>query len=370
MLDKETPVVRFAAVGEPEVVFRWEEQRCDDQHIPDSPARAIRRSDGGIALIAAHFTNVLLLGEDFDHLAPVCQTASRGAESDDPAAYDDRFWVQAMAPLPDGRVLGIGSHEYMGARHPGRCADPKGADCWYSSIVALAADQRDWRFRPLPPEQRIVAASPAPYTFSSKARSGFFSVTNILFDGDHAYMLVYTEGIPGQPTGMCLFRAPKNDLTNGWRALSRGRFDAAFPSPYRKGAGLAEPCDVIGGPAFRSVRSVVRLGERGPWAAVMVGRAADAGAGGAEETGVVYSLSSDLRNWSEPRLLWRMTPFQGQPQAGVYFQYPSLIDHASPSPVFDTAGDRVWLYMTRFNLINRKQGMNRDLVRLRFSITR
>ena len=65
-----------------------------------------------------------------------------------------------------------------------------------------------------------------------------------------------------------------------------------------------------------------------------------------------------------------MTPFRVQPEAGVYYEYPSLIDHASPSPVFDTAGDSLWLYLTRFNLEDRRRGMNRDLVRLRVTVAR
>src|SRR3954452_3996893 len=88
----ELPAVRLSVIGEPEAVFRWSEQRCDRLHIPDSAARAFRRSDGQIALLAAHFTNVLLLGEDFDRLTPACETTSRGQESDDPASFDDRFW--------------------------------------------------------------------------------------------------------------------------------------------------------------------------------------------------------------------------------------------------------------------------------------
>lgn len=69
-------------------------------------------------------------------------------------------------------------------------------------------------------------------------------------------------------------------------------------------------------------------------------------------------------------LLWEMTPFHGQPEPGVYFEYPSLIDHSSTSAVFDDLAGAPWLYLTRFNFGDRRRGMDRDLVRLRLEILR
>ena len=57
------------------------------------------------------------------------------------------------------------------------------------------------------------------------------------------------------------------------------------------------------------------------------------------------------------------------PEPDIYYQYPSLIDHASISPVFDRADGDLYLYMTRYNLFpDRSDGGNRDLVRLRVAI--
>lgn len=361
---------RLSADGAPEAVFRWSSQRCDDLHIPDSPARAIRAADG-VALMAAHHNNILLTGRDFDSLAPVCAAASRGSEDPNPGAFDDRFWVQALAPLPDGRVLGLASHEYMGGRHAGSCAVNDGrptSRCWYSAIIATAAQAGSWRFRPLPPPERVVAASPSPYDPAAPRRSGFFSVTNVVFEGGFAYVMAYVEGVPGQRGGMCLLRAPQADLVSGWRALARGEFRLPLGPPPR----AREACDVVGGEAFDGpVRSVVRLGQGGPWAAIFAGRPRERVGGGPAGDGVFYSLSPDLLRWSAPELLLAATPFTGQPGRGLYFQYPSLIDHASPSPVFDTVGDAPHLYLTRFNLAeDRRRGSDRDLVRIPVKVAR
>jgi hypothetical protein len=345
-------------------VFRWTNQRCDTLNVPDSPARALKTADGTLALMAAHYTNVMLLGRDFRSLKPDCASATRGAENNAPDQFDDRYWVQALAPLPDGRVLGLASHEYMGKRHQGMCSvtsGPGGARCWYSAITATVAEPGKWQFKPLPLPSRVVAASREPYKGDATHRTGFFSVTNIVRDGEHAYTLVYTEGVPGQPRGQCLLRAPMTDLVNGWRAMSgTGEFDINLGIRGRS----EEPCRPVQAVGVDgAVRSLVRIGRDGPWVATFIGRAPDATSGRAQE-GVFTITSTDLVRWSRPRLLLNVQHFRQQKEPGQYFTYPSLIDHGSSSPTFDVAdGGQLYLYLTRLNLEDRRAGMNRDLVR-------
>jgi hypothetical protein len=358
------------------VVFQWSTQRCDTLMVPDSPARAIRTPEGGVALLAAYYTNVVLLGPNFDALRPSCATASRGAERPEPEAFDDRYWVQGLVPLPDGHILGLASHEFRGDRHEGLCDAPPRSDtrtrCWYSSITATVADPRSWRFQPLPLTERVVASPPVPYDRLMSRRMGYFTTTNVVFDGAFAYMLVLVEGVPGQPNGTCLLRAPRGDLIAGWRALAGGEFRLDLRGLGPSGPGRqTEPCDIVGADAFRGpVRSVVRLGTGGPWAAVFSGRARDARSGEARE-GVFASYSRDLVGWSAPSLVWDAPPFRRQQEPGLYYNYPSLIDHESPSPVFDTAGGALHLYMTRLNFAeDRRRSMDRDLVRIRVEVAR
>src|SRR5690349_615488 len=128
--------LHFSVSSEPEVAYSYERQRCDWRTIPDSPARAYRRQDGSIVLIAAHFRNRVLEGSSFADLRPDCSIVSQGEESADPAALDDRFWVQSLIPLDNGRVLGLASQEFSGLRHDGLCAKGPGKpECWYLSLV-------------------------------------------------------------------------------------------------------------------------------------------------------------------------------------------------------------------------------------------
>lgn len=377
------PRLSVAPEARVETVFRWESQRCMDMHVPDSPARALRTTAGGIALFAAHLINIPLLGPDFDRLVPVCAAASRGDEAADPAAFRDRFWVQALVPFSvrgHPRVLGLASHEYMGWRHPGRCAAsfegdgrrPAAFRCWHSSITSVIAEEGDWRFSQLAPPQGVIATSAAPYDPARKTRTGFFSVSNALIEDGHATVMVYTEGVPGQPRGNCLLRAPLADLPGGWLSSAGGEFTQPLGGPFRDAAGPARPCDVVGDAVFAGapVRSVLRISSpEGSWWIAVFTRAAPRGHADEASDGVFMSASRDLRRWSRPERLWAMTPFRSQPEAGVYYEYPSLIDHASPSLVFDrtatTAGaPRIHLYLTRLNLQNRQRGLDRDLVRI------
>jgi len=357
--------VTFSVSPEPEVVYEYRTQRCDWRSIPDSPARAYRRTDGSLVLMAAHFRNRVFEGSGFDDLRPNCAVLSQGGESANPAAFDDRFWIQSFIPLGNGRILGLASHEYSGIKHEGVCE--KGADrpaCWYLAIVGLEADERDFSFRLLPREQRLIAGSNRRFDPSINA-AGFLTVTNTVFDGDHAYFIAWTEDAaePGR-RGNCLFRAPRNDLVNGWQMLSNGRFEPS-PNPYPTDGQAPKQarCDRLGGHGDMTgkARSLVWLEGKRQWIVVWSTRVNGKG-------GVYFSTSPDLRRWSTSAMLAPLEPFWGTEDKGTFYDYPSVIDHDSKSPIFQTAGDGFYLYMTRLNWETKRATMDRDLVRFRVRV--
>ncbi len=353
--------LHFSVSREPEEVYSYERQRCDWRSIPDSPARAYRRRDGSVALIAAHFRNRVFEGQTFTELRPLCSIVSQGRESADPSAFDDRFWVQSLIPLGDGRILGLASQEFSGLRHGGLCAKGSGKpECWYLSIVALEADDRDFSFKLLPREQRLIAGSNRPFGTDVNA-AGFLTLSNTVFHGDYAYFIAWTEDAaePGG-RGNCLFRAPRSNLVSGWQMMSGGRF-VSPPNPYP--ANGQEPvqakCDRLGnGDMTSKVRSLIWLETRNLWMAVWSTRFNDTG-------GVFYATSPDLTNWSPASLLAPFDPPWGTTEKKIYYDYPSIIDHDSQSPVFQSAGNTFYLYMTRFNWQSKRPTMNRDLVRFK-----
>lgn len=341
-----------------ETVFSWRSQRCADDFIPDSPARALRRSDGSIVVIAAHFRNSILKGRTFDSLKPDCQTASRGHEMSDPSAFDDRFWVQAWTRAPDGKIIAVVSHEYQGKRHPGRClnADRPGPQCWYSSLLLAQGSENDLQFSLLPIPQRILAAPTKPFDPSRLGRYGFFTTTTIVREGGYLYLMAWSEMDKAQ--GNCLFRTEASNPTGPWLALRDGSFRQPFPSPYLQGSGDVR-CDKIGSDSLGIMRSVVRFEKHRTFVGVF-SIATDS----RRTPGIYYATSQDLIAWSEPKMLFSGIPWYGTRACGEFFDYPSLIDHASTSAEFDTGGSDLYLYLTRYNWHDCNTGLNRDLVRM------
>ena len=356
-----TPAGATPHLADAEVVFRWADQRCADDWIPDSPARAVRRTDGSILLMATHYTNGVMTGPDFESLRPDCSVVSRGAENPDPAAFDDRYWIQALLPTGGGRLLAIGSHEFLGARHAGRCriTDRRRPHCWYSALTLVEADESALVFRPRV-ASHVLAAPSSHFDPSATRRTGIFTATNIVRDGDWYYFLAWVE--LGELQGACLFRAHHADPTQ-WRALREGRFEGTFPSAYADGV-ADRRCDIVGrGTLLNIPRSVVRIDSLGRWAAVFI-----VPDGRAHPEGIYVSYSTDLRQWSAPRLVARTEEAADGRNCRAVYQYPSLIDHDSRSDLFDTGSSEPYLYLTRFNKVSCRGGLDRDLVRIRLRL--
>ncbi|GJD34077.1 hypothetical protein [Methylobacterium aerolatum] len=359
--------VRLHVDGPVETVFRWKQDGCPSDFIPDSPARAFRRPDGSVMLIAAHFRNGSFAGPSLDRLKPRCHASSGGAELDQPERFDDRFWVQGLAPLPKGGLFALVSHEYMGKRHPGRClsASRPGPQCWYSAIVGATADAQGLSFSLEPPATRVVAAPPTRFDPGATARTGFFTATNIVEAGGWLYFVSWAE-IPGT-RGNCLFRAPSDSPAGPWRARRAGGFTGFFPSAYETGRDehtTPTRCDVIGADRQLGIlRSIVRLETVDLYVGVF-----SVANGMQRPAGIYYSLSPDLLTWGEARMLVDLRPWYGTMECAAFYDYPSLIDPASSSPTFATAGQHLQLYLTRFNWSTCDRGLDRDLVRLSIAV--
>ncbi|NJL07910.1 MAG: hypothetical protein HC900_06340 [Methylacidiphilales bacterium] len=364
--------LQLETIGEIEEVFVWKRDKCGPNDIPDSPARAIRLSDGTIVFIAAHYTNRVSVGRSFQSLRRQCGTRSEGQSDPEPSKFDDRYWVQAIFPLPDDGVYALVSHEYMGRRHEGKCEIPQQGHyptCWYSSILAATAPAHTKRFDLLALDKRVVAASASKYNPSRRERLGFLAVSNIVRHQGYLYTFIYSELLTQR--GNCLFRTPEDQPLGPWLALSGGSFKQAFPSAYYDKSPAVRRCDIIGEGAFHgSIKSVVWLSGVRKWMAVTM-RTVKAGPNRADQSGVFYSLSDDLMQWSPgKRLFTGMQPW-GQNDCTIFYTYPSVIDHQSASNIFDTVDtDDVYLYLTRFNYQNCVKGLNRDLVRLRIRLPR
>ena len=232
-------------------------------------------------------------------MAPQCTTRSGGHEQAAPERFDDRFWVQALQPLPNGRVLALVSHEYMGKRHPGHCerADKSGPQCWYSSILEATASEADFRFTLPALAQRVVAASPLRFDPAREARSGFLTTTNIVAMGEWLYMASWAE-FPGT-RGNCLFRNPRHVAHGSLARVEERHLRRALPQRVWRHA--PRPPDAIrSGPIGSSASCARSCGSS--FTAPFVGVFSVAN-GTSRTPGTYYALSDDLTHWGDARLL-------------------------------------------------------------------
>ena len=355
--------LRIEVAGPEELVSRPQATICKDMLLLDSPARAMRRKDGSLVLFATHFTNWYFEGRDWDSLKAVCASAAAGKEDPKPEDVDDHYWIQALSARPDGRVLALASHEYMGSRHPGKCdlvpTREQPFPCWYSSIIQLESLDDARSFQPST-MNRIVATPQVPYDHSGEKRIGFLTASNIAADGDWLYSLIFVDGYENQQSGTCLFRAPTNDPTH-WEAWNGSSFDSTLKKPVSGGAKGQPGCAplLVG----NQNRALVRLRNSGEWLAVGLDRDAP----GDKGTGVFFATSKNLLKWSPRKRLLEVRIGFKAPECAAVYKYPTIIDHDAPGSNFDTVGSKAYVYLVKV-LFQSCKAVERQLVRVPVAI--
>jgi hypothetical protein len=348
--------------GPAEVVFDWERDRCARWDIPDAPARAWRLPSGAVALLAGSEATRASRGPDLARIERDCAVLHAGAEDGDPAAFDDRSWIAAVHAV-GSRVEGLAHVEYHGHLRPDRCLGDYAA-CWSNAIVALVSPDGGRTFERAEPA--LVAALPYRYNGEGGQRIGYFNPSNILRVDDHLHAFVFAERHGAQARGPCLLRRPVEGTARDWRAWDGTGFGVRFIDPYREA--VEDParhvCTPVAG--LRStVSSVVRDTRSGRYLAVTPAELREA-SDEPPRRGIWWSVSDDFVTWSAPQLLYEVPLlWRRDCSAPSAYAYPSLIDDDSPSAAFDTADERLWLYLVEMPLDARCQvGPRRNLVRL------
>lgn len=347
--------------GAAQTVFAWERDRCATWDIPDAPTRAWRSEDGSVALLSGSEATRVSRGKTLDAITRDCHVVHQGAENDDPAAWDDRTWI-ASVHTEDGRnMIALGHVEYHGHLRPESCPSGSYPACWFNSVIELRSDDGGRNFRRLGDGADLVAALPQLYRGEEAHRTGFFNPSNIVSHDGHLYAFIFAEAAGPQRRGPCLIRRPVGGGPADWRAWNGTGFTVRFRDPYRVPGILPseQACRPVSG--LRStISSVVKDQRTGHFVAVTPTRAEDG------TVGIFWSSSTDLVQWSQPSLLvavpllWERDC--AQPAA---YAYPSLIDPDSPSRVFDSTDDDLWLYLTRMPLdATCAVTAHRDLIRL------
>jgi hypothetical protein len=361
------PDVRQA--GGEQTVFDWTNDACEPADIPDVPARAFRDLQGGIQLIASHFTTRRMIGGSLDNLQHQCPIVMSSNGNTDPSKYDDKSWIGATY-TPDGlTVYALLHHEYQGWRYDPGCGSAWETQqhCWMNSIgFATSTNGGATYSHPAAPNHLVAAA---PYTYARGAGPfGVFSPSNIVrrpADG-YYYTLFWTEQTRAQQLGACVMRTNNLADPKSWRAWGGSAFDVRFINPYVETSEQpsAHVCKPVGiDQVNRMTSSLTYSTHLGKF--LLVGMLVPADG----PPGIYYTTSDDLVHWDERKLMMS-TVLVHSFQCGddTPLGNPSLIDPSSTSRNFETVGRTAYLYLTRYhpNVVdgNCYLELDRDLIRI------
>ncbi|WP_448187873.1 hypothetical protein [Azospirillum sp. sgz301742] len=340
----------------PQVVFDWKTQACEPWDVPDAPARAWRGADGQVRLLATHYRARLMAGPSLDTLKHDCRIVFQADHDAAPEHFDDMGWLVSPYTLDGRTVHALVHNEFHGHLRPALCPSKRYASCWWNSVTATVSTDGGRSFAP----PRYVAGLPYRYQGDLGHRAGLFSPSSIVEREGWYYAMLFAEPFGAQKRGVCLMRTRDLADAASWRAWNGKGFTTAFADPY---ADAADPAAHVCAPLPKllgTVTSLVRHRSSGLYVALMQG---------GKPGGVWAATSADLTNWSEPRLVWEAPPaFAPDCNSRYAYDYPALLDPASPSRNFEDIGETAFLYLTRDALNGCKPGTERDLVRLPVTI--
>ncbi len=166
------PQLAVDLVGEPELVFDYSTDRCNDDMRPDLPARAWRNSSGDVSLLLSAPANYRLVGRDLDSLEPDCVPIFTSAFAIDPAQHSHFEWLAATYTDDGETVHGIVHNEYHG--YEAHLADSRQA-----SLTPATDTSNSWSYL----ARSNGASTPMVSASSGYQRAG--SLCSIDFWGAH-----------------------------------------------------------------------------------------------------------------------------------------------------------------------------------------
>jgi hypothetical protein len=373
--DAPSPLEPVRILGAEERVFNWAQDRCEDDDVPDLPARAFRDQSGRVQLISAHFVNRRFVGRTLNSVNHQCDVLMMSGNQPDPAQFNDREWIAAPYTSVGRTVHALVHNEYQGNQHPGQCSSGEYFKCWYNALTLAVSRDGGRSFQDArPPPTHLVASIPYRYEPNSGSK-GIFSPSNIVRNREDGYYYALARAARErqQQQGACLLRT--NDLGDpqSWRAWDGSDFVTAFVNPYGPvpGGPSDHVCEPVGQNQIDGMHESLTYNTYLD-KYLLVGLAASASKGRRGPVwGIHYSVSDDLIDWSprklvtEAKLPWTYDCGDSSP-----ILYPSILDPKSTSRNFETSGQRPYLYFTRFHYRDCVQTSNRDLMRIRVEFSK
>ncbi|NOZ04196.1 MAG: T9SS type A sorting domain-containing protein [FCB group bacterium] len=344
-------------LGPEEIVFDWSADSCEEVDIPDAPARAFRDADGKVQLIATHYINRRMIGDNINNVKRDCNVIMDSDLDTDPSQFNDHEWLMAPYTLDGSTIYALVHNEYQG-------------DTWYNSITFATSTDKGATYTHATPPNHLVAS--APYVYEPNVSPyGVFGGSNIILNPNdgYYYVLFQVEAYGLQDWGVAVARTLTLDDPASWRAWDGSGFNVQFINPYLNPN--ADPAEHIVQPISRDqidkMQSSITYNTFFKKFVLVGPHVGDDPVTGNLVYGFFYSFSDDLINWSraqiikEAKLWW--TPWL----SGDAYHYPSLIDTSDTTRNFEVTGQQAYLYYTRNH---EGTTYDRDLVRIPIEFTR
>lgn len=348
----------FVAVTSPlETVYDWSKDRCAPDDIPDMPSRAFLNSEGNVLMNRSRPQNRLLIGSDLDSLQANCDLALDSSNDPNPSQFNSHEWFQAFY-TEDGWTI----HAVLHNEH----CDGPGATCSYQNMTYAMSNDGGLTFEQPVPPGHVVAASPFPFD-PENGFHGMVAGSSIVRAEDGYYYMAALQISPGgEDRWVCMLRTQTLDDPASWRAWDGEAFDHEFIHPYT--GEIANPGEALCTPVALEYNKLASMNDSLTYSSyleryILLGTM-DKHINGRQVWGIYYSVSPDLVEWSERRLLHEISlSAHSGPGGPDAIAYPTLLDPDSPSNSFDRVDQEAFVYFTRFNFQQPGGMPDADLVR-------
>ncbi len=349
-------------LGEVEMVFDWSVDRVEDTDIPDTPARAFVDSDGNVQLIASHYTNRRMVGNNLSTVSRKPEVILISDEDSSPENYNSREWIHSIYTFDGDTIYALVHNEYIGYLY-GKGSSYLGT--WYNSVTFARSDDKGETYIHETPPEHLVAS--IPYTYEQMEDSGpagIFNPSNIIRspkDG-YYYSMLHLESYDLQDWGAGIMRTDDISDPTSWWAWNGTSYSADLINPY---IDTSDPADHICAPVSReNISKMVSSVTYNTYfdKFLLVGMRND-GSGGRPD-GIYYSLSDDLIHWTPDQLILECETWWNDDPTQNKHHYPSILDPNSTGLNFEFSGENAYLYYTVWHDDDPSTTLNRDLVRV------
>jgi hypothetical protein len=360
------------STGPEEMEYDWTTQKCENEDIPDMPARAFRDDQNQVNLIANHYNTRRAIGSALGNVVHQCPILYSSHNNADPSKYQDKEWVYSPYTIDGHTVYALVHDEYQGWAHgsaycPYTWSSPPDDrwKCWYNGLTLATSANSGASFSEVAAPGGLIASMPERYA-AGNGPTGFFGPSNIVFRGGdgYYYSLVWSSEptFLGNAAGICAMRTRTLGSPTSWRGWDGNAFAVRFVNPYVESGQPRSLYDCKQIPQWQiGFRPQSLTWNTYYQKYMLVGNTVT----DTDTPGFYFALSDDLVHWTDRRIVMQAElPWTYQCGDPNPVRDPSVLDPASTSRNFETAGRNPYLYFKRFNYSNCTQSLDRDLIRI------